>query len=166
MSTFTVHVPAGVADEATRAERTVFVREGFDWPSFLLGPLALLYRGLWRATLAWVIAAAALFGLAVALGLPALPRLALYLVLAVLTGLEAAEARRRALGRAGFIPAALFSGVTRDAGERLFFAGAAAPMVLPPAAGSGRTSGPPAVIGLFPPPAGPGAGRRPAGGRA
>ena len=123
MSTFTVHVPPEIAEETARADRTVFVREGFTWAAFLLGPLFLLYRGLWRASLAWLAAAAALFALAVACDLGALPRLLLYLVLAVLTGLEASEARRRALTRAGFIPAALLCGVTRETGERQFFSG-------------------------------------------
>ncbi len=153
MSTFTVHVPPGIADAAARAEDTVFVREGFDWPAFLFGPLALLYRGLWRAALAWAVAGAALFGLAVVFGLPALPRALLYLVVAILTGLEAAEARRRALGRAGFIPAALVCGVTREAGERLFFAGQV-PLSAPlPARRGAASRGPdarPGVIGLFP----------------
>ena len=48
MSTFTVHVPPGIGEDAARADRTVFVREGFDWAAFWLGPLFLLYRGLWR----------------------------------------------------------------------------------------------------------------------
>lgn len=164
MSTFTVHVPPGVEDAALRAERTVFVREGFDWPAFLLGPLALLYRGLWRTALAWLVAGLALFALASGLGLGALPRAGLYLVLASLTGLEAAEARRRALGRAGFIPAALLSGVTREAGERQFFAGAV-PLAAPFAHRPGtipqarpRATG---VVGLFPRPGDGATGARP-----
>jgi hypothetical protein len=164
MSTFTVHVPPGIADAAARAERTVFVRDGFDWPAFLLGPVALLYRGLWRATLAWALAAAALVALALVFGLAGPPRALLYLVLAALTGLEAAEARRRALGRAGFIPAALLCGVTREGGERAFFAGSA-PLGVPlparsgpPRAGAGER---PRVLGLFPAPDRRGPGGRP-----
>lgn len=154
MPTFTVHVPPDIADDGVRAERTIFVRDGFDWGAFLFGPLGLLYHGLWRATLAWLAAAAVLFAVAVAFGLGGFPRLGLYLVLAVLTGLEASEARRRALGRGGFIPAGLMCGVTRDAGERAFF-DALRPFVPPaPARPAGR--GPQAararaVIGLFPP---------------
>ncbi len=150
MSTFTVHVPSGVAGDAARADATVFVREGFDGGAFLLGPLALLYRGLWLGTLAWAVAAAALLAVAALSGLGFWPRLALYLVLATLTGLEAAEERRRALGRAGFIPAALVAGPTRDAAERLFF-GAAAPLLEPvPHRPAARAGGPRPVIGLFP----------------
>ena len=150
MPTFTVHVPSGVANDAARADDTVFVREGFDWASFLLGPLALLHRGLWFATLAWAVTGAALFAAAELAGLGFWPRLLLYLVLAVLTGLEAADGRRTALGRAGFIPAALVAGATRGDAERRFFGGTA-PLLEPvshrPAA---RAGGPRPVIGLFP----------------
>lgn len=167
MSTFTVHVPPGVSSDAARADRTVFVREGFDWASFLLGPLPLLCRGLWRASLAWAAAAAALFLVAVALDLSAAPRLLMYLVLALLTGLEAAEARRGALGRAGFVTAALVSGVTRDAGERLFFGGPLAGLAGTGFAGGGSPGadrpaparGGAGVIGLFPRPTGAPRGR-------
>ncbi len=155
MPTYTVHVPSGVADDVARADETVLVREGFDWGAFLFGPLALLYRGLWLAALVWVVAGAALFAVASLTGLGFGSRLALSLVLAVLTGLEAADQRRRALGRAGFIPAALVSGATREAAERLFFGGAAPlqePVLHRPAA---RAGGPRPVIGLFPGRGGP-----------
>ncbi len=156
MSTFTVHVPADLADDAARAERTVFVREGFDWAAFLFGPLSLLYRRLWRAAFAWAAAAIALFAVAAAFDLSGPPRLLIYLVLAVLTGLEAAEARRRALGRAGFLPAALVSDGSRDGAERRFFA-ETAPLLrpLPPRPGSSPRDAVPrrlGVIGLFPMP--------------
>ena len=151
MSTFTVHVPSGVADHAARADGTVFVREGFAWGAFLLGPLALLYRGLWLATAAWVAAAAFLFALAALTDLGFGPRFLLYLVLAALTGLEAGDGRRRALARAGFIPAALVSGATRDAAERLFFGGSSAALMGPvPHRPAARAGGPRPVIGLFP----------------
>lgn len=157
MPTFTVHVPPGVDDDAARADRTVFVRDGFDWAAFLFGPLALLYRGLWRAALAWTLAAAALLGLAVGVGLADGARLALYLVLAILTGLEAGEARRRALARAGYIGAAVLAGVTREAGERSYFRSgpaSGAPGVLKPRPGVPPDTGRPAVLGLFPMPGG------------
>ena len=153
MSTFTVHVPPGIAEGTARADRTVFVREGFGWAAFFLGPLFLLYRGLWRASLVWVAAALALFAIAVAFDLSALSRLLLYGVLAVLTGLEVAEARRGALTRAGFIPAALLCGVTRDGGEQRFFSG---PMPLteplPVRTGSAglQPARPAGIIGSFP----------------
>ncbi len=153
MSTFTVHVPPGIGEDTARADRTVFVREGFDWAAFWLGPLFLLYRGLWRASLAWLVAGLALFAVAVAFDLAAPSRLLLYVVLAVLTGLEAAEARRRALTRAGFIPAALLSGVTRDGGEQRFFSGPAPlaePLPARPGPSGPQPTRPAGIIGSFP----------------
>ncbi len=153
MSTFTVHVPPDIAEDAARAERTIFVREGFEWAAFWLGPLFLLYRGLWRASLAWVVAALALFAVAVTFDLAAPSRLLLYLVLAALTGLEAAEARRRALSRAGFIPAALLCGVTRDGGEQRFFSGPAPlsePMPVRPSSAGPALARPAGIIGSLP----------------
>jgi hypothetical protein len=158
MATFTVHVPPGAGNGATRADRTVFVQEGFCLAAFVFGPVFLLYKRLLLATCAWVVAAAALAFLSHALDLSAFPRALLFLVLAMLTGLEAGEARRRSLGRRGYIAAAVLAGVTREAGEKLFFGRSAASTgsdvpgvfaprrVVPP--GTGR----PAVIGLFPMP--------------
>jgi len=158
MATFTVHVPPGVGDGAARADRTVFVREGFCLAAFLFGPVFLIYRRLWLATCALVIAAAALGFLSHALDLPGSAGALLFLVLAVLTGLEAGEARRRALGRRGYIAAAVLAGVTREGGEKLFF-GRSATATRPdiPAASAPRrpippATGRPAVIGLFPMP--------------
>ena len=166
MPTFTVHVPPGIAEDAARADRTVFVREGFSTAAFVFGPLYLVYRRLWLATIAWLIAAAALAVLAHALGLSIWCRMLLFLVLAVLTGLEAGEARRRALGRRGYIASALLVGVTRESAEKLFF-GQDAVRSLPHEVETGRRGpvragrGGPAVIGMFPEP-GDGV---PAGGR-
>ena len=123
MPTYTVHVPSGLDNDVKRAERTIFVREGFNLPAFLFGPLFLVYRRLWRALLAWCGAVVAFSGLAHVLALPIGVTLLLILVLASLTGLEANEARRQALGRRGYIGSALVTETTRSSVERTFFAG-------------------------------------------
>ena len=169
MPTFTVHVPSGIEDSVERAERTIFVREGFSLPAFVFGPLFLAYRRLWRAALAWLVAAIALWGLAHVLALPVAFTLLLFLVLAVLVGLEANEAQRQALGRRGYIGSALVTGSTRSTVERTFFAGWSATglgaatglgVAAGRAGGGGLAASDPAgtgprqVIGLFPQPAG------------
>ena len=161
MPTYTVHVPPGLEDDVERAERTVFVREGFSLPGLVFGPFFLVYRGLWRATLVWCVAAIAISGLTQALGLPTPVTLLLFLVLAVLVGLEASEARRQALGRRGYIGSALITGATRSTIERTYFAESFATgvgigagrggMARPPSDPTG--TGPRQVIGLFPQPA-------------
>lgn len=163
MPTYTVHVPSGIEDSVARAERTIFVREGFSLPAFVFGPLFLAYRRLWRAALAWLVAAIALWGLTHVLALPVAVTLLLFLVLAVLVGLEANEAQRQALGRRGYIGSALVTGSTRSTVERTFFAGWSATGLGHSAgrAGGGLVAasdpagtGPRQVIGLFPQPAG------------
>jgi hypothetical protein len=153
MATFTVHVPPGIADPLLRAERTVFVRDGFSLPAFLFGPVYLLYRRLWLAACAWV-AAAVLIGLVVhELDLPGLAGALLVLLICLLTGLEAHETRRNGLNRRGYLLAMLLAGVSRAEGERLFFSAGPPRMPTPrggPPAPGGEGAGD--IIGLFPQP--------------
>ena len=161
MPIYTVHVPSGLADDVARAERTIFVREGFSLPAFVFGPVFLVYRRLWRATLVWCVAAAVFSGLTHVLALPTPVTLLLFLVMAVLVGLEASEARRQALGRRGYIGSALITGATRSTVERTFFAGSSAPGLgiaagprgVPRGPSNPAGMGPRQIIGLFPQPA-------------
>ena len=70
MAIFTVHVPNNRDDAFSRAERTVFVRDGFSVAAFLFGPLYLLRFGAWVAAAAWIAILAAGFGLCRAAHLP------------------------------------------------------------------------------------------------
>lgn len=123
MAIFTVHVPADVTDATKRAERTIFVREGFSVPAFLFGPLLLLYRRLWLAAIGWCVLAVLLGALARVLHLPAFSTFVLFFLLALMTGLEASTVRQAALRRRGYIFAALLASPTRDDAERAFFRG-------------------------------------------
>ncbi len=169
MPTFTVHVPSGIDSDVERAERTIFVREGFSLPAFLFGPFFLVFRRLWRAVLAWLVAAIVVAVLAHVLVLPTPVMLLLYLILAILVGLEANEARRQALGRRGYIGSALVTGSTRTMVERTFFAGWSSTGLATTAGrpgGVSLTSSNPAgpasrqVIGMFPQPSGGASVRR------
>ncbi len=126
MPTFTVHVPSGIDNDVERAERTIFVREGFSLPAFVFGPLFLVYRRLWRAALAWLVAAVVLAVLTQSSTCRSRSRCCSILILAVLVGLEANEARRQALGRRGYIGSALVTGSTRTMVERTFLQGSSA----------------------------------------
>ena len=155
MAIFTVHVPPRIANASQRADRTIFVRDGFSLPAFLFGPMFLLYRRLWFSALAWIVAAVLLGFVSHALRLGAGDVAVLLLLLGLLTGLEASALRQGALGRRGYMFAALLSSPSRDEAERAFFASDG---VRPPL---GRTGGPgvpgargpgdpQGVIGLFP----------------
>lgn len=59
MSVFTVHQPpAPPVDRIDRAESMVFLKDGFTWSAFLLGPLWLLANRLWLATAGYFAVAA------------------------------------------------------------------------------------------------------------
>ena len=54
MGIYTVHIK-GSSDEPSAFERTVFVRDGFAWWAFLLGPIWLLWNRAWLALLIWIL---------------------------------------------------------------------------------------------------------------
>jgi len=47
MSVYTVHVPPATAQTAPDPGRFVFVRDGFSFWAFLLGPVWMLWHGMW-----------------------------------------------------------------------------------------------------------------------
>ncbi len=149
MAIFTVHVPPGTTNATRRADRTIFVREGFSVPAFLFGPVFLLYRRLWLATLGWCVLAVLLATLAHVLHLPVWSVTALFFLLALMTGLEASTLRQAGLGRRGYIFAALLASATRDEAERAFFRGEGLrPPLQRPVAGMKAPET--EVIGIFP----------------
>ena len=61
MSIYTVHEPPPRADEdAPNPERFVFVRDGFYFWAFLLGPLWMLRHRLWLVLLGYIVVTIAL----------------------------------------------------------------------------------------------------------
>ena len=55
MTVFTVHEPPSPpADRIDRAEQLVFVKDGFSWGAFLLGPVWLLANRLWWAAFVYI----------------------------------------------------------------------------------------------------------------
>ncbi len=55
MAVYTVHEPLPRKDEASAdPERFVFVRDGFYFWAFVLGPLWMLWRRLWLVTLLYI----------------------------------------------------------------------------------------------------------------
>ena len=149
MAIFTVHVPPGTTDPIRRADRTIFVREGFSVPAFLFGPVFLLYRRLWLATFGWLVVAALLGSLGYVLRLSASSTFLLWLLLGLMTGLEASALRQAELRRRGYIFAALLASPRREAAERAYFGGEGLRPPLPRPM-SGTKTVDTDVIGLFP----------------
>ncbi len=100
MPVYTVHAPMADGMEArSAADRFVFVRDGFYFWAFLLGPLWLAWHRLWLALIGYL---AVVVGFAVALALlrtGAGTRFTVMLLIALLMGFEAASLWRWTLSR-------------------------------------------------------------------
>jgi hypothetical protein len=122
MSAYTVFEPRKPAGSAAeRAERFVFIRDGFSWGAFLLTPLWLLYRRLWLDFIGSAVLIAALqVGLRLA-GVGAGGRVLASTLIALLIGFEAASLRRWTLHRRGWRELGTVIGDGLDDAERRFF---------------------------------------------
>lgn len=163
MSIYTVLEPRPKsASAAERADRFVFIRDGFTWSAFFFAPVWLIYRRLW---LAFVVYAVVLVALQVGLrfaGVGSGGQMLIGALVALLIGFEAANLRRWTLTRRGWRELGTVIANDREAAERRFFdawvagdvdaamatAGPAASIIRPP---SGHRRD---VIGLFPEPGG------------
>src|SRR4051812_5646223 len=100
MPVYTVHAPvAGGAESSNATDRFVLVRDGFHFWAFLLGPLWLAGHRLWLALLGYLVIIAAGQAALSQLNSGAGARVAVMLLIALLTGLEAASLRRWTLSR-------------------------------------------------------------------
>jgi len=165
MKVYTVHEPPPRKDRGGAAdpERMVFVRDGFYFWAFLLGPLWMIWNGLWLVLLIYAVAVAGLHMALAALGASAAVKATVGVLIALLVGLEAATLRRWSLRR--WIDRGVVVAPDLEAAERRFFDAWMAQDAVPqsPAASSAPSSPPPApaahssqpatdVIGLFPEP--------------
>jgi hypothetical protein len=164
MRTYTVHEPPERWREARRGpDRFAFVRDGFHFWAFLLGPIWMLWRRLFLVFLGFVVLVVLLD---VALFLVHASRQAVFathLLLAVLVGLEAPSLRRWTLRRRGWRDAGVVIADDREAAERRFFdrwsgaavqAGEASPANAPLPAMQ-RAAASSEALGLFPEPGAP-----------
>jgi uncharacterized protein DUF2628 len=121
MLTFTVHEPPDPpADRIDRAERLVFIKDGFTWAAAIFGPLWMLVHRLWWALLGYVLLAGT-FELVGRMSV--LDRRWLGLAgfaVNLLIGLEADTLRRWALERRGWRVLGVVTGRTLDECERRF----------------------------------------------
>ena len=157
MRLFTVHLPALTGPQKA-LEGAVFVRDGFHFWAFLLGVFWCLWRGLWVAAIAVLLAAAALYGIGRALHVAPGTQLLMQLVLALLVGLEAGNLQRFGLRRRGYMDGGSVAAHDRNEAEDIYFHRAAANppeemTAVPPTPrgpAGGRPKGGDEVVGLFP----------------
>ena len=163
MPVYTVHAPSAPALRED-ADSFVFLRDGFHFWAMLFGPLWLLWHRLWLALLGYLVVGAALLVGLWLLGAPSNGRGIVWLLLAMLMGLEAASLRRWSYswGRWRFVDFVVAD--DEETAERHFFdrwtESAETPVPpsynvpmapYPPRATTGGSQG---IIGLFPEPGG------------
>ena len=165
MAVYTVHQPPLKKYEAAPDPvRFAFVRDGFSFWAFLLGPLWMLRHRMWLVLLGYIAVAAAMhIGLRL-VGASSGGSLFAGFMLAVLIGMEAGTLRRFTLGRRGWRNVGTIVGSDRDTVERRFFdswvrgdtlapISPVTPHAAGPAAPAHRGASPATdVIGLFPQP--------------
>ena len=162
MAVYTVHEPLPRKNEVfADPERFTFVRDGFHFWAFLLGPLWMLWRRLWLVTLIYFAISISLQIGLWAFGAANSMQFTLWFLLALLIGFEAGTLRRWTLTRRGWKNLGVVVGEDLETAERRFFATwtPQIPAIPPP-----PTTQPPGgfprpsdgqIIGLFPQPGAP-----------
>jgi hypothetical protein len=122
MPVYTVHAPlAGGPEARSAADRFVFVRDGFHFWAFVLGPLWLAWHRLWLALIGYV---AMMVGVAVTLSLlhaGAGTRFIVLLLIAWLMGFEAASLWRWTVSRRKWRQLDVVVADDDETAERRFF---------------------------------------------
>jgi uncharacterized protein DUF2628 len=156
MPVYTVHEPPRRSDDAlAHTARFVFVRDGFHWWAFLLGPLWLLRHRLWLELIAYLVLAGGIAFALPRLGVAPSAGFAALALIALLVGLEASTLRRWKLARRGYANRGIVVGDDRETAERRFFDAwvrEAGGRPAQPAAPSPRAAPASDIVGLFPQP--------------
>jgi hypothetical protein len=158
MAIYTVHEPLPRKDEASASpDRFAFVRDGFYFWAFVLGPVWMLWRRLWLVTLLYFAVSIALQVGLWAVNASGEVKFFVWFLFALLIGFEAGTLRRWTLARRGWRNVGVVVGEDAETAERRFFAGwtpQTAPFVptSPHTARPYSRPGDNQVIGLFPQP--------------
>jgi hypothetical protein len=158
MAVYTVHEPPLSSDGASAPERFVFVRDGISFAALLLGPLWMLRHRMWIVLLIYAAVVAALAVVLQRQGAGGIGGI-VWMLLALLLGIEAGTLRRFTLGRRGFRNIGIVVGDDLELAERRFFdswmrksadgesaASSTAPAAMQPTPAASD------VLGLFPEP--------------
>ena len=121
MAIYSVYLPPTSQNDADLADRTLFVREGFSFAAFGLGPFWLLWNRLWLALAAYILTVLliALAASSWGLGIPA--SLLLIALCDYFLGLEAARLKSAMLERRRYRFTDIIAGSKMDEVERRFF---------------------------------------------
>jgi hypothetical protein len=121
MPVYTVHAPQANGSDLRAADRLAFVRDGFHFWAFLFGPLWLLWHRLWLALVGWIVVVIALDLALRRAGVGPWATSAIDLLVAWLTGLEAASLQRWTLSWRNWRQVDIVVADNQESAERRFF---------------------------------------------
>ena len=120
MKVYSIHEPRKLTGDSARdAERFVFVRDGFHFWAFLLGPLWMLWRRMWLVLLGYVVLTIVIQAVLWMAGAPGSVRWVVGFLIALLVGFEAATLRRWTLRK--WTNLGVVVGRDQEDAERRFF---------------------------------------------
>lgn len=123
MQTYTVYEKRVASDDMDeRATDLVFVREGFVWLALIVPALWLLFHGLWRGLLLYLLLTTGLVVALTELGVNEQIIGLGNLVINLIFGFEARDIQRAALERRGYVLRAVVSGRSLAESEQRFIA--------------------------------------------
>jgi len=159
MTVFTVHEPRPRKGEAAvDPDRFMFVRDGFYFWAFLLGPLWMIWHRLWLVLLLYLAGTVALQAALWQFGVADEIKFTVGILIALLVGFEAASLRRWTLARRRWNNLGLVVAPDLESAERRFFDSWVARRSPPPPPAPSPPSpvrippSVPEVVGLFPQP--------------
>jgi hypothetical protein len=121
MAAYSVFAPPPSHPGAAGIESFKFVRDGFSWAAFILGPVWMLFQRLVLVTILWLVIVFALGAVIRLLGVPVGTASLVFLLVAVLIGLEASTLQSWTLKRRGWREIGIVVADELEAAERRFF---------------------------------------------
>jgi hypothetical protein len=121
MPVYTVHAPVTNGDGIAATDRFAFVRDGFHVWAALLAPVWLAWHRLWLALIGWMVVVVALDVGMAALGVGGAAVFWVNLLIALLTGFEAASLWRWTLSWRNWRQLDIVVADDEEAAERRFF---------------------------------------------
>ncbi len=121
MPAFAVLEPPGQADAAGHPDRFIFLREKFSTGAFVLGPLWMMWQGLWLELVGYLAGLAVVVSVLSAIGVGPGAIILIVVLLQLLLGLEATSLVRWMRVRSGWRDGGIVIADDLDLAERRFF---------------------------------------------
>ena len=121
MPVYTVHAPRTRDTGIAATDRFAFVRDGFHFWAFMLGPVWLAWHRLWLALIGWIVVFAAIEVAMARLGAGRGAMFFADVLIALLMGFEAASLQRWTLSRRKWRQLDIVVADDEEAAERRFF---------------------------------------------